>query len=498
MSDRDSSRDRLLALCLLAFLFSVYLLTFSGRYHSSDEMSMLAVTDSLARRGAWDIEYLRWMGEQQGSFGPDGHLYSRKGIGTTLAALPAYWLALRSDLVGNVQAAMLTNGLLTAATGALVFLLLRRLSYRAGIAMGTALAFGLGTMAWPYARYLFSETLAGLGLMLSAYFLLPLPPAGTEARITGRRVLLAGAGLGLALLARLNNAIAAPFLGLLLLYYLQRSHSRDWRRWLKPLVLFGLPVLAALAVIGWYNWLRFGSPWTTGYLPQERFATPFCQGFYGLTLSPGKGLLWYNPLLWAALIAWPAFFRRHRAEALLVGALVLSNVAFYAPWYLWWAGHSWGPRFLVTILPFAALPLAPALEAAGRRRALAAALVACSNASVSAAAEGTGWVYRPNLYDDPALHTVTLSDLDASGYLRGPVVDVSNAVTDRAFSADANYCYDPAAGGRWRLHFAPGRYVLILDERLLAAAGFEPDEGVRETIDEQRRLARRAGGVPIP
>ena len=144
MSDQDSSRDRLLALCLFAFLFSIYLLTFSGRYHSSDEMSMLAVTDSLARRGAWDIEYLRWMGEQQGSFGPDGHLYSRKGIGTTLAALPAYWLALRSDLVGNVQAAMLTNGLLTAATAVLVFLLLRRLGYRAGIAAGTALAFGLG------------------------------------------------------------------------------------------------------------------------------------------------------------------------------------------------------------------------------------------------------------------------------------------------------------------------------------------------------------------
>ena len=395
MSDRDSSRDRLLALCLLAFLFSIYLLTFSGRYHSSDEMSMLAVTDSLARRGAWDIEFLRWMGEQQGSFGPDGHLYSRKGIGTTLAALPAYWLALHSGLVGNVQAAMLTNSLLTAATAALIFLFLRRLGYRVGVALGTALAFGLGTMAWPYARYLFSETLAGLGLLLSAYFLLPLP-AGSKAGIRGRRALLAGAGLGLALLARLNNALAAPFLGLLLLYYLQRSRPRDWRRWLKPLVLLGLPVLAALVVIGWYNWLRFGSPWTTGYLPQERFATPFFQGFYGLTLSPGKGLLWYNPLFWAALIAWPAFFRRHRAEALLVGALVLSNVAFYAPWYLWWAGHSWGPRFLVTILPFAALPLAPALEAARRWRALAVALSVL--ALLSAGVQMLGVAVDFNLY----------------------------------------------------------------------------------------------------
>ncbi|MEJ2737689.1 MAG: phospholipid carrier-dependent glycosyltransferase, partial [Anaerolineae bacterium] len=300
-------RDRRLALCLFALLFSVYLFTFSGRYHSSDEMSMLAVTDSLARRGGWDIELLRWMGEQQGSFGPDGSLYSRKGIGMTLAALPTYWLALQSGRLGNVQVAMLTNGLVTALTGVLVYLVLRRLDYRHGVALGTALAFGLGTMAWPYARYLFSESLAGLGLVAAAYFLL-------RSRDEAGRAwpLLAGAGLGLALLARLNNAIVAPFLGLLLLAYLYRRHGRDWRRYIAPVLLFGLPVLAALALTGWYNWLRFGDLLTTGYLPEESFATPFLQGFYGLLLSPGRGLFWYNPLLFASVAAW----RRHGPEQL--------------------------------------------------------------------------------------------------------------------------------------------------------------------------------------
>jgi len=129
------NRDGLVALCLAALLFSIYLLTFSGAYHSSDEISMLAVTDSLARRGEWDIELLHWMGEQQGSFGADGHLYSRKGIGTTLAALPFYWLALQSVRLGNVQAAMLTNGLLTALTGALIYFLLRRLRYSQGVSL---------------------------------------------------------------------------------------------------------------------------------------------------------------------------------------------------------------------------------------------------------------------------------------------------------------------------------------------------------------------------
>lgn len=370
--------DRGLALALLALLYAVYLATFSGVYHSSDEMAMLVATDSLARRGAWDIELLRWMGEQQGTFGPDGHLYSRKGIGMTIAALPHYWLALQVDGMGNVQVGMLTNAAVTAATGMLIFLSLRRLRFGQGASLLTGLAFGLGTMAWPYARYFFSESLAALGLVLSFYFLLRF--RDEQDRLSP---LLAGAGLAVALLARLNNALAAPLLGLLLLAYLYPRHGRRWQAYIAPILLFGLPLLAALGVTGWYNWHRFGNPLTTGYLPQERFATPFFRGLYGLTLSWGKGLFWYNPLLIAAVAAWPAFYRRCRTAALLAAALVLSTIFFYASWYLWWAGHGWGPRFLVSLLPFAALPLAAAFELAARHRNLAFALGALAAASLA-------------------------------------------------------------------------------------------------------------------
>jgi hypothetical protein len=442
-------RERSLALCLAIFLFSVYFLSFSGAYHSSDEVAMLVATDSLARRGSWDIELIRWMGEQQGSFGPDGHLYSRKGIGTTLAALPLYVSALQSTRLGNVQTAMLTNAFVTAWTGALLYLLLRRLRCGKGLSLGAALAFGLATMAWPYARYLFSESLAGLGLMLSAYYLVRYGQAhsvldgrgalGSHGSLGAQRdwgsPLLAGIGLALALLARLNNAIVAPWLGLLLVVYLWRQHGRNLRAWLGPVVLFGLPVLAALAVSGWYNEIRFGNPLTTGYLPQERFATPFFEGLYGLTFSPGKGLFWYSPILLAALAAWPAFTRRHRAEALAVAAIVLSNLFFYAPWYLWWAGHGWGPRFLVTILPFATLPLVWAMEAAYHRRTLALAVSVLLALSLGVQCLGVAVDFNLYLEDVHAelglYHPATLFDpaysplLRQVGYLRPENLDLA-------------------------------------------------------------------------
>ena len=122
MTESEGGRSRAAAIgwALLFLLVAVYLLSYSGSYHSSDEISLLSVTESLAKRGELDTNQVWWLGLQQGIFGDGGDLYSRKFLGTSLAALPLGWLSLVVDGWGFVQTAMLLNVLVTAAIGVLL------------------------------------------------------------------------------------------------------------------------------------------------------------------------------------------------------------------------------------------------------------------------------------------------------------------------------------------------------------------------------------------
>ena len=107
-------------LALFLFLFSIYLLTYTPRINSSDGLAMFSTAESLARRGALDIEQIRWMDLQQGTYGLDGLLYSRKGIGVPVGLLPLTWLGLVVPWWGPVSASLLFNAIVTALTAVLL------------------------------------------------------------------------------------------------------------------------------------------------------------------------------------------------------------------------------------------------------------------------------------------------------------------------------------------------------------------------------------------
>lgn len=371
---------------LVGLLFTIYTLTNSGGFHIIDEVSLFAVTESLAQRGAVDTNAIAWTqwvnspGEVLGAFGPGGEVYSKKGPG------PAFVSAVWYQLIrlgagaglpwGLLQGTLLWNGLVTALTAALLWRTAVRLGYCDRTGLGLGLLFGLGTIAWPYANHLFGEPLSAFALLLCFFGLLP--PAGDRRptgadptdrpRHTPGSPLLAGIGAALAIATVTAHGLLVAVFGGYFLWHVwkQQQTPADRRPTTERITHYAsliTPLLLALLLLGLYNTARFGSPLDTGYHFDrgEGFTTPLGQGLWGLLLSPYRGVFWHTPLLLLSAAAFPAFLRRHRAEGLLIAGLSATLIGLYSLWWMWWGGFAWGPRFLVPLTPLWVLLLAPLL-----------------------------------------------------------------------------------------------------------------------------------------
>lgn len=354
---------------------------------------MYMVSDSFVRLGRLDTEQIRWMGIQQGNIGPDGLLYSRKGGGTSLIALPLAWLGLHLPSIGPVHTTLLLTPLIHALTALYLYYTLRRVFDSIGRegALGITFLWAFASMALAYVKTFFSEPAIALALMGAFYHL-------ARFRDEGRRLDAAAMGcwLALSLITRLANVIVFPLFGLALLAYMElyqaaleskkkrkrrRKKKRKkqaqpfWHKWLHNewmrarLIAFMVPILLSGLFYLWYNWFRFGSAFSSGYIAGEDFSGAWLAGIAGLLISPGRGLLWYTPWLPLAWIGGRRLWELKREPILLrvAGGAILFYILLYGKWYLWSGGFSWGARFLVPILPLLAFLTAPLLFARRKR-----------------------------------------------------------------------------------------------------------------------------------
>ncbi len=357
-------------LILAALLTTIYVLSNSGRFHIVDEVSMYAVTESVALRAEVDTNAIAWTqwvnspGEVLGAFGPDGQVFSKKGPALSFLAVPWYLLlhafSFLNIKVGQLQATLLFNAIVTAWTAVLLWLAALRLGYRDRTAMLLGLLFGIATIAWPYAKQFFGEPLSALSLLACFYGLLAWRQTGTT-----RWLVVAGIGAGV-VIATVNAH--AVLIAVLLVWWVVDwvLHGRPFGngKGLRGLVAFAVPVVVAGVLLVAYNLIRFGSPFDTGYHfdSGEGFTTPIWQGLWGLLFSPYRSTFLHTPLFIASMLAFVPFWRRHRSEAIAIAAVSLALILMYSAWWMWWGGYAWGPRFLVPLTPFWVLLLAPVVE----------------------------------------------------------------------------------------------------------------------------------------
>lgn len=342
------ANNRQLAVLILVTLLLMYLLTFSGKLTTIDELALYAMTDSLAQHGTLDMPQILFAAYHN----PVGELEP----GQAITALPLYALLQPIAGVNNLQAVMLLNPLVTALTAALLFLIGCELGYSARRSTALAMIYGLASLAWPYARTFLREPLTACLFTLA--LLAHLKWRRTRA---ARWLIVMLAALAATIPVKYVSAAAVPFCLL--------PVAVDWlraqpRRQGLIIALSGLTVALVISAGELIAQSRYGDSFSLVKYLSGFTLNNIATVVYGMLLSPGKGLIFYTPVIIAAWWGLARWTQTRRLLAWLCAVVPLSMIVAYGNNSMWYGGQIWGPRFLVPVLPLMLLPL---IEVVNRR-----------------------------------------------------------------------------------------------------------------------------------
>ena len=342
---------------VFGIVLCVYLTTTGGSY--ATDLASYEVTKNLVQRGSVAMSYN--VLETEAERGLDGQYYAPVGIGHPLVGVPFYFSSQVFQQLFDVRlgkpetldkAAVVVGSAVAAALCApLVVLFAWRLTGNLVGSLFAAFALAFGTSLWPYSKFGFNAPLATLCLLGATYCVW----TGVRSK---QLSMLAWGGivLGYGLLTRHElGVMVIPLAG-----WITMESGDDRKLIIRRLAVFGVPFTVAVSLWMSYNYARFGHPFDTGLLrdPNVRFDTPIFVGLYGLLASPGRAWFLYCPIAAYGVAALWLLARRDRSTAILFGSQVCLLLAVICRMHQWDGGESYGPRYLIPVLPFVTIPLA--------------------------------------------------------------------------------------------------------------------------------------------
>jgi hypothetical protein len=379
-----------LSASIFLFLFAIYLTTTRGHFWTTDEVAVFQQTRSLWEHADIDTAPLPNTYPGRG-----GRYYAVYGPGQSALAMPLYGIgkaarlglerlgakdairALAGPVIGDppdhlwggqveIFFVNLFNAIVVALVCAVFFLASVRLGAGPGWAAAAALILGLATHLAGFSAGFFQHAAEALFVLWAFYLLVcdsDSPRAQTRA--------VAGAAAAMMLLIRINTAALLPALTAYLAFQ-SWKRRRDAVAAARECAAFLLPVGIGLLTAAAVNHWKFGVFGLRGVYAQTLpFDTPLLVGLYGNLFSVGQSVFLFSPILVLSVAWFRPFFRRRPAEAVAILGMAAASLLLYSKVHLWHGQWSFGPRYLVHLVPLLLLPLGSWLEQASSRTRIA-------------------------------------------------------------------------------------------------------------------------------
>lgn len=400
------------------FLTLIFIYLFFVQWYGWNEQSNLSLARAIVEEKRFEIDsYSNQTGDR--SF-YQGHYYTDKNPGLSFLSSPIYltWgflynlfpqdfkqkysgdnrfiVELENDVVpiftyldpgffiltSMILLTLFSSSIFSALTAVLIYKLSKKITNER-YSLVVALAYGLGTIAFINALHFMAEATAAFFSFFSFFILF----YEKRRRFFG----LAGIFAGFAIVVEhLNFFIALP-----LLFYAFYKDKKSSTLFILGLIIGVTPLLV-------YNFLNFNNPFSLAlaYIDRSIFITAqsntlslsstfekkfveasFDLGkileFFNLKPNPNpyvmlrllfypyRGLFVYSPILLLSFVGMIFMLKKYRAELALILFILFSFLFIVSMRSSWWGGYCFGPRYLLSVIPFLTFPLAFAFNKFG-------------------------------------------------------------------------------------------------------------------------------------